>query len=191
MGSFEYSFDEAILEPSAGEIVRVVFTTPLNEGHFQEYCKEHGIVCYLPLRKTIKLKRVRRGERSYQYQSEVLKPMFPNYVFVKLNPEQRSEVFRSKVVLRILGDTEDYSERLLDEIRLVHQLEELGKTVELEFNSGIKEGSKFLIENGPWQGVYGWLKKKRNRFLWTVEIECVGSIVQATIDPSKYKMSPA
>ena len=63
-------------------------------------------------------------------------------------------------------------------------------TEEVEFNARIKEGGRFLIESGPWQGVYGWLKKKRKRYLWTVEIECVNSLIQAAIDPSQYKMTP-
>ena len=189
MGAFEYSFDESILSPVDEEIVRVVFTTPLNEGHLRDFCNEHGIVNYLPLRKTFLLKRHVRNGKSYQYQSIVLRPMFPNYIFVKLQPEQRSQIFRSNTVVRILADEDQRSRKLIDEIRVIRRIEEIAKTEELEFNPTIKEGGKFLIESGPWQGVYGWLKKKRKRSLWTVEIECVNSLVQATIDPSQYKMS--
>ncbi len=190
MASFEYSFDESILAPEGDEIVRVVFTTPLNEGHFKEYCNEHGIVNYLPLRKTCLFKRHIRNGKTYQYRNVVLRPMFSNYIFVKMLPEQRSQIFRSNTVIRILGDEAQISAKLLDEIRIVRRIEEIAMTEELEFNPQIKEGGKFLIESGPWQGVYGWLKKKRKRYLWTVEIECVNSLVQATIDPSQYKMSP-
>ncbi len=189
MGAFEYSFDESILSPVNEEIVRVVFTTPLNEGHLRDFCNEHGIVNYLPLRKTFLFKHHERNGKSYQYQNIVLRPMFPNYIFVKLQPEQRSQIFRSNTVVRILADEDQRSRKLIDEIRVIRRIEEIAKTEELEFNPTIKEGGKFLIESGPWQGVYGWLKKKRKRSLWTVEIECVNSLVQATIDPSQYKMS--
>ena len=191
MASFEYSFDEQILAPSDNEIVRVVFTMPLNEGRLSEYCRAHGIVSYLPLRKAILLKRKKYKDKSYQYQNIVLRPMFPGYLFVKLSPDQRSELFRSQSVVRILGDTLQNQGKLLEEIRLVKQIEEIAKTDEVEFNAQLKEGDKFFIESGgPWQGSYGWLKKKRKRFLWTIEIECLNTLVQATIDPSMYKMTP-
>ncbi len=190
MPQFEYNFNEAILEPGEGEIVRTVYTRPLNEGRLRDFCDKHGIVNYLPLRKVIRLKRVTSKGKSYQYQNIVLRPMFPNYIFVKMTPDQRALLYKSGSSVRILGDQETPSNKLLDEIRLVRRVETIAMDEELEFNKGIKEGGKFLIESGPWAGVYGWLKKKRNHSLWTVEIECVNSIVQATIDPSHYQMTP-
>ena len=56
------------------------------------------------------------------------------------------------------------------------------------FNCGIAEGDKFLIESGPWQGIYGYLTKKEKRFQWIVEIESIGGLVRATIDFAKCKM---
>ena len=106
MASFEYSFDENILSPTGEEIVRVLFTTPLNEGRIRDYCNERGIVNYLPLRKVSRVKRHVRNGKTYQYQSVVLRPMFPSYIFVKLLPAQRSNIFRLNAVVRILGDQE-------------------------------------------------------------------------------------
>ncbi len=190
MATFEYNFDESILAPKDGEIVRVVYTRPLCEGGFRDFCAENGIVSYLPLKKAIRFLRRNYKDKSYQYQRIVLRPMFPCYIFVKMQPEQRSLIFRSNAAVRILGDLDCNHEKLLGEIRLVRQIETIAMTEEIEFGSGIKEGSKFLIESGPWAGVYGWLKKKRKHSLWTVEIECVNSLVQATIDPTLIKMSP-
>ena len=190
MPQFEYNFDEALLELGEGEILRTVYTRPLNEGRIREFCNKHGIVNYLPLRKVRQLKRVTSKGKSYQYQSVVLRPMFPNYLFVKMTPAQRALLFHSGTFVRILGDQDALVNQLIDEIRVVRRVESIAMDEELEFNTGIKEGDRFLIESGPWQGIYGWLKKKRKHCLWTVEIECVNSIVQATIDPSQYKMTP-
>ena len=190
-GRFEFNFDERIYAPDEHEIVRCVYTRPNQESRLYEFCKTNGIVCYLPLRKVWRVTTRRHGDKSYQYPSMVIRPMFPSYIFVRLSPEQRTPLYNSQAIVRILQEPHETQDKLLDEIRLVHQIETIAQNEELEFNAEIKEGSKFLIESGPWQGVSGWLKKKKNRFLWTVEIECVNSIVQATIDPSKYKMSPA
>lgn len=190
MPQFEYNFDDAILELDEGEIVRTVYTRPLNEGRLRDFCNKHGIVNYLPLRKVRQLKRVVSKGKTYQYQSIVLRPMFPNYLFVKMKPAQRTLLFQSGASVRILGDQSALANRLIDEIRLVRRVETIAMDEELEFNTGIKEGDKFLIESGPWQGIYGWLKKKRKRSLWTIEIECVNTLVQATIDPTQYMMTP-
>ncbi len=190
MTDFEYSFDESILSPKDDEVVRVVFTTPLHEGRLREFCLENGIVSYLPLKRSFRITRRGYKNKSYEYQTVVLRPMFPSYIFLKMKPEDRSKIFRSNSVVRILSEDNAMQQRLLGEIRLVRQIEEIAKEEELEFNPGIKEGGKFLIESGVWQGVYGWLVKKRKSFLWTVEIECVNSIVRATIDPTQYKMTP-
>ncbi len=190
MSKFEYSFDGSILEPDEGEIVRTVFIKPLNEGRFKDFCTESGIVSYLPLRKVCRLKRVISKGKPYQYQSVILRPMFPGYIFVKMTAGQRTALFQTGLVVRILGGHER-PQGLLDEIRLIHQIEDIAKCTEVEFNADIKEGDRFLIDSGPWQGVYGWLKKKEKRFLWMVELECVNCLVSATIDPSLYRMIPA
>ena len=189
-GGLEYDFDESILQPTGEEIVRVVYTQPKREGCLRDFCREHGIVCYLPLRKVCRLIRKGYKEKSYQYQAVVLRPMFPNYAFLRLNPSQRSEIFRSRAVVRILGDAKLDQRRLLDEIRLVRRIETIAMTEAVEFNAEIREGDKFLIESGPWQGVCGWLRKKEKRSLWTVEIECVNTLIQATIDPAHCRMTP-
>ena len=190
MSSFEYSFDESILAPEGDEIVRTVFTRPLNEGFLREFCERNGIVSYLPLKKVCRIMRRSYKNKSYQYKRLVLRPMFPSYLFVKMRPDQRAKVFQSNAIVRILGEEVRDLDKLLNEIRLVRQIETIAMTEELEFNPEVREGDRFLIESGPWQGVYGWLKKKRKRCLWTVEIECVNSLVQASIDPSLYKMTP-
>ena len=187
---FEFNFDDRIYELADGEIVRVVYTHPNHESRLFAFCRKQGIVCYLPLRKIWKPMQQTHGGKVYQYPKMVLRPMFPSYMFVKLTHDQRTPLYNSRSLLRILRDDDQNSKKLLDDIRIVHQIESIAQSEEIEFNADLKEGGKFLIESGPWQGVYGWLKKKESRFLWTVEIECVSTLVQATIDPSKYKMTP-
>ena len=188
---FEYHFDERLFEVGEKEIVRVVYTQPRHEGRLYEFCRQEDIACYLPLRKIWKPMTQRHGSKVYHYPKVVLRPMFSSYMFIKMSPEQRQALFATGSMLRVLGDIDQNQTKLLDEIRLVHQIENIAQNEEIEFNAEIKEGTKFLIESGPWQGVYGGLKKRRSRFVWSVEIECVNMVVQATLDPSQVKMSPA
>ena len=185
---FEFNFDEALLKPSGDEIVRVIYTMPLNEGRFRLWCVKNGFTCYLPLKKVCRFKRQTHGSKTYNYQSVVLRPMFPSYAFVKTTPDQLTELFRSNCIVRVLGDADFKQEKLISEIRTIQRIETIAMDEQIEFNASVKIGDRFLITSGPWEGIYGWLKDKRKSSLWTVEIECVNSMVQATIDPSKYKM---
>ena len=189
-GRFEFNFNDGIFNLDDHEIVRVVYTHPNQESRLYEYCNLNGLVCYLPLKKVWRPMAQRHGGKVYRYPKVVLRPMFPSYMFVKLTVGQRALLYNSNAIVRILHDADQNQGRLLDDIRVVRQIEAIAQSEAVEFNAEIKEGSKFLIESGPWQGIYGWLKKKQSRFVWTVEIECVSTIVQATIDPSKYRMTP-
>ena len=183
----EMDFDERLLHPAATEHVCPVYTVPLHEMRLLDFCRQHAIVSYLPLRRAWRVKTHNRGNRQYTYRNEVLRPMFPSYLFAKMNADQRAALYSSGDVVRIIGVADQ--PRLLAELQVVHQVEQIGMTTELEFNPGLCEGDKFLIESGPWQGITGWLTKKEKRFLWSVEIESVGTIIRATLDPSQYKLT--
>ena len=181
-------FDERLLEPSVQEKVLPVYTMPLNEFRVKEYCFKNGIVCYLPLRKVWKVNAYMSHGKPYKNSRVVLRPMFPSYVFVKVSQEQQSQLWSSKTILRFLDTTRP--DRLLEDIRAVRAFEATSLEKEIEFNVEIKEGDRFTIETGVWEGVSGWLKKKEKKFLWTVELEFVNQIVRTEINPAEYKMHP-
>ncbi len=68
------------------------------------FCQENGIVACLPLKKSLRVKKQISNGNEYQYAKTVLRPMFPSYVFAKLNPDQRSLVFRSNAIVHILSE---------------------------------------------------------------------------------------
>ena len=190
-GQFEFQFDERIYAPGEDEAVRCVHVRPKQESRLYGFCRDSGIVCYLPLRKLCRVKIRHYGKKTYHYPQEVLRPMFPGYLFVRVNPEQRNRLYGTNAIVRVINDEAPQAQaKLLDEIRVVRRIESIALEEEIEFNAEVREGGKFLVESGPWQGTYGWLKKKRKRFVWTVELECVNALVQATIDPSQVRLSP-
>ncbi|MBQ9367719.1 MAG: hypothetical protein IJT83_08055 [Victivallales bacterium] len=183
----ELPFSEAIWELGEGEIVRPIYTVPLHEYRLWRYCEAFGLVSYLPLKRCwVVSNRTYKG-RQYVYRKAVLRPMFPSYIFVKMTEEQRSLLFKSSSFARLLQVGNEG--RFLDELKTIRQIELIGRTEELEFNEEIAVGERFLIESGPWEGVYGRLEEKRQQFNWAVEIECVSGIIRANIDPSLYKLT--
>lgn len=187
--SISPEFDERILTPSGEELVCPVYTMPLHEFRFYNYCKSNGLVSYLPLKKSWKHNNYTSKGRQYNYTRMVYRPMFPSYVFVKFTKESQQKLFASKSINHILP-VADLS-KFLEDVRTVRGVELAGLEQELEFNVGIAEGDRFVIESGAWAGVTGWLKKKECLYVWTVEIEFINQFVRAQIDPSKYKMRKA
>ena len=179
-------FDERILSPGEDEEVRPVYTHPLHEFKFVDYCHKNGVVCYLPLRKAWKVENYDKKGRLYHYRRTVLRPMFASYVFVRVPKFQLHDLFLSNSITRVLLVTDIPA--FLRDIRTVRKVELVGLDQELEFNCDMQEGDRFMIQSGAWDGVCGWLVKKDKRFEWTVEIEFLHEFIRAKIDPSEYKM---
>ena len=180
-------FDDSILRLEGTEVVRPVKTTPLHEFKFRDYCKENGIVSYLPLRKVWQVRNQTSAKgKTYSYSKEVLRPMFTGYVFVKTPLERLRSLFETKLITKIIHVVD--LDSFMEEVRMVRQVELVGFKQELEFNTDIAVGDRFQIQNGVWEGVTGWLTCRDKKFKWTVQIEFVNQTITTTIDPSKYKM---
>ena len=180
-------FDESILTISGTEVVRPVKTTPLHEFKFRDYCKENGLVSYLPLRRVWRVRNQTSSKgKTYSYSKEVLRPMFTGYVFVKIPLERLRGLFETKLVTKILHVAD--LDAFMEEVKTVRKVELVGFKQELEFNADIAVGDRFQIQNGVWEGVTGLLTSRDKKFKWTVQIEFVNQTVTTTINPSKFKM---
>ena len=180
-------FDESILTISGTEVVRPVKTTPLHEFKFRDYCKENGLVSYLPLRRVWRVRNQTSSKgKTYSYSKEVLRPMFTGYVFVKIPLERLRGLFATKLVTKILHVAD--LDAFMEEVKTVRKVELVGFKQELEFNADIAVGDRFQIQSGVWEGVTGWLTSRDKKFKWTVQFEFVNETVTTTINPSKFKM---
>ena len=188
MMNCEYpEFDESILTISGTEVVRPVKTTPLHEFKFRDYCKENGLVSYLPLRRVWRVRNQTSSKgKTYSYSKEVLRPMFTGYVFVKTPLERLRGLFETKLVTKILHVAD--LDAFMEEVKTVRKVELVGFKQELEFNADIAVGDRFQIQSGVWEGVTGLLTSRDKKFKWTVQIEFVNQTVTTTINPSKFKM---
>ena len=179
-------FDESILTISGTEVVRPVKTTPLHEFKFRDYCKENGLVSYLPLRRVWRVRNQTSTKgKTYSYSKEVLRPMFTGYVFVKIPLERLRGLFETKLVTKILHVAD--LDAFMEEVKTVRKVELVGFKQELEFNADIAVGDRFQIQSGVWEGVTGWLTSREKKFKWTVQFEFVNETVTTTINPAKFK----
>ena len=179
-------FDESILSPTDDEVVRAIRTIPNQEKTFEAYCRQNGIVVYLPLRKTLEFHSVRGGGKCYNYSREVLRPLFPSYAFVKTAPPALRGLFDSRLVTKILQPPNQ--ERFIDELRIVRTFETIGFEEGIEVHREIVPGDRFVITSGVWEGSTGWLTSKDGLFKWTVKIEIANQYVTTFLDPTQFKM---
>ena len=182
-------FDERILKPVGDEVVRAVCSRPNKEAVFEKYCKDKGIVCYLPVRRAVKIHNIVRKGVPYSYSKEVLRPLFMSYVFVKISEAGLSSLHRSNAIVRILPLQYD-QQQFLDEIRVVRTCETVGFQQELEVHEDVLVGKPFLIKSGVWEGIRGELVEKDNVSKWTVKIEFCHQFVTTNINPTQFKMIP-
>ena len=183
------AFDDAILHPVGEEIVRAVHTRPNQEVVLEKFCRQMGIVCYLPVRRAIKVHNVTQKGTPYTYSKEVLRPMFPSYIFLKQPSSRMRVIHDSNIFARVVPLLYDQG-KLLDEIRIVRTFETLGFEQELEVHTDIPAGGHFLITSGIWEGVEGLLVTKDGVDKWTVEIEFCKQFITTAIDPTQFKMIP-
>ncbi len=182
-------FDESILEPVGDEVVRAVCSRPNKEAVFEKYCKENGIVCYLPVRRAVKVHNIVQKGVPYSYSKEVLRPLFTSYVFVKMSESGLPSLHRSNAIVRILP-LQYSQQQFLDEIKVVRTCETVGFQQELDVHEDVLVGKPFLITSGIWEGVRGELVEKDNVSKWTVRIEFCRQFVTTTINPTQFKMIP-
>src|SRR3954462_7294900 len=86
----------------------VAHTRPRCEKKLAEYCERQGFQVTLPVYKSI---------RKYERKTAVFeKPLFPNYVFLQLQPFQRQKVFQSDLVANLLDvpDQQTFDRQLND-----------------------------------------------------------------------------
>ena len=175
-------------ESSPGSLWMPVYTQPLHECRLRDYMIARNIPCYLPMLPEWKIQKVNSAKRSYEYKKMVLRPMFRGYLFARLSPDDKIDCWQSRSVVAYLDVPPEAQESFIHELKSVRMIEELGKDSPVEFGGEFREGESFEIESGIFEGSIGKLVKKNRQFLWTVEIECMNTVLSVEIDPSEHKM---
>ena len=86
-------------------------------------------------------------------------PLFPGYVFLCGNDEQRLEAFRTKCAVRII-EAPDHAELIFD-LRQIRQLIASGAPLSPE--ARLRKGMKVRIRSGPLSGIEGSVIKRHGK----------------------------
>jgi transcriptional antiterminator RfaH len=135
-------FGELVLS-SQSEKWQVIHTKPQCEKKLAGYLKKNNINYYLPLWDSF---------RRYKYRKVAFtKPMFPGYLFARLETQTKPAVLISGYAVSFLKVPDE--KELLDDLVQIHT----GRMLKAEMQEGVwmEKGWQVEIISGPMQGVKG------------------------------------
>jgi transcriptional antiterminator RfaH len=150
----------------------VAHTRPRAEKKLAEYCEREGFAVTLPLYKSVR-----------KYPGKVVtfeKPLFPNYLFLRLYSHQRKRVYQSDYVANLLD--------VPDQKTFEEQLNDILVALETEYEicamPHIATGKHVRIKGGVLRGMEGYVEERQGKFIVLLRLDfiaqCAGVKVDAT-----------
>jgi transcriptional antiterminator RfaH len=140
----------------------VLHVKPRCEKKMAEYCVVNALTHDLPLREETKIYQRRRVT--------VHKPVFPGYIFVAFDAEQRLTVLKSNAVVHILS--------VVNQEQLIHELAQIDQALSvdpsLDACAAFQAGKRVLIRSGPFQGLEGVVQMVRGKTKVILNVEMIG-----------------
>jgi transcription antitermination factor NusG len=141
----------------------VVYTRPKSEKRVASSISEMGIESYLPLHKVVKQWSDRRKKMEV--------PLFPNYVFVKVDASKRGYLYSIKELVRFVSIEKKPVVVCEKEILAIKHV--LSEDLEVVSEEYFQQGMKIKIKQGQFQGLEGVVIKKYGDMRLLVKIDCL------------------
>jgi len=159
-----------------------VYTKPRCEKVVEDYCRHHGVACYLPL--------LRRARRYQRRTVETFLPMFRSYVFAQVDADRRTQLVQSHRVIHMIDVTAQQEAVLVRELNDLLRLERLQSQADLVVLPELQPGQTVVITDGPFRGMSGIVQRRRSLTRVTVNIELLGQAVVAEMDIGELECEP-
>jgi transcription antitermination factor NusG len=155
----------------------VAHTRPRREKKLAEYCERQGFIVTLPCYRSVK---------KYDRKTSVFeKPLFPNYVFLRLEPSQRQKVFQSDYVANLL----EVTDQQLFEEQLGNILLSLESESEVILAPQITVGSRVKITSGPLRGLEGFVENRSGVTYVNLRLDFIGQAVAVKVEASDLELT--
>ena len=155
----------------------VAHTRPRCEKKLAEFCERQGFKVTLPCYRSVK---------KYDRKTVVFeKPLFPNYVFLRLEPTQRQKVFQSDYVANLL----DVTDQKLFEEQLGDILLSLESESEVLLAPQITAGSRVKITSGPLRGLEGFVENRSGVTYVNLRLDFIGQAVAVRVEASDLELT--
>ena len=136
----------------------VAHVRPRCEKKLVEHGKIYNFPTTLPTYKSIK--KYRGKGVSFD------KPLFPGYVFLRLNHETRKVAIQSNYVANMLD--------VIDQQEFEDQLEDILFALEIRLEPTIEVGSRVIVKSGPLQGHEGWVEERYGMTTILLRLDFIG-----------------
>ena len=155
----------------------VAHTRPRCEKKLVQYCERERLLATLPCY---------RAAHKYRGKTVVFhKPLFPGYVFLRLEELDRLKPLRSDYVANLLDvpDQDVFSAQVGD------ILQALETDLEIRLAPSIGKGMRVKIKHGPLRGMEGWVEDRHGMNTVLLRLDFIGQAaavrVEATdLDPT-------
>jgi transcription antitermination factor NusG len=148
------------------------YTTPRHEKHVSELLAERQIETFLPL-----YRRARQWKKCSPVVLEL--PLFPTYVFVRIERHERGAVLSMPGVLSIVGSSKE--PWALPDVE-IEALRRGMHTQKVEPHPYLKVGEKVRVKAGVMTGVEGILVRKKNEFRVVLSLDAIMQSVAVEVD---------
>lgn len=149
-----------------------LYTTPRHEKHVSEMLMQCRIETFLPLYRA-----TRRWKKSRPAVLEL--PLFPTYVFVRIERQARGAVLGTPGVLSIVGSAREawpIPDPDIEAIRFGSQMRKI------EPHPYLAMGERVRIKAGVMAGVEGILVRKKNDFRVVLSLDAIMRSVAVEVD---------
>lgn len=172
MITFAPSWDEHVSTPNSARAWFAVYTLSCHEKRVAQHCSAREIEHYLPLRST--LTRWKNGCTML-----IDRPLFPGYLFVKIEKLHRVRVLELPGVQSLVGRGREPVPLPGTEIEILRRgLDQLNAHPCPYMNIG----ERAKIKRGPLQGMTGIVVRKKNGLRLVLSIDLIMKSVSLEID---------
>lgn len=154
----------------------VAHTRPRCEKKIAEFALREGIHVILPLFKSIK----KYPGKAVTFE----KPLFPNYIFLRLLPHQRKKVLQNDHVANLLD--------VPDQKAFQEQLDAILAALETDYEicalPHISVGRKVKINAGALRGMEGFVEDRMGKLLVLLRLDFIGQAAGVRVDASNLEI---
>ena len=148
----------------------VAHSRPRREKKIVEHCARNAVEATLPCQRSI---HKYRG-KTVEFQ----KPLFPGYVFLRLEPDKKNLLAQNAHVANLLDvfDQETFERQLQDILLAVES------NVGMRLAPSIGEGMRVRIKGGPLEGIEGWVEQRYGMTTVLLRLDFINQAAAVKID---------
>jgi len=149
-----------------------LYTCPRHEKSVAEQIRRRSFSCYLPLYRSVRRWKDRRKELELA--------LFPSYVFVRMQLENRLQVLQVPGVVRLVSFNGQPAALPAEEIEALQ--ERLSREVKVEPHPYIRRGRRVRVRSGPMQGLEGIVVRRKDCCRVVFSIDLIQRSIAVEVD---------